>query len=927
MKNKKINRILQLIKNDIAQENHLFKTLSTTDNPFPLLKPLKEAGYFDPEKNPGPIEVENQKGYFTIPHWNVLNYLENVAEKNKTETSPEISNLLADIINRIINYKTEKSERIDNYRTDWIITKIIFLLPLENIQEQHVEFLRTVLHSKWETSLISSEIGKSIIPAILEKGSKKLLLQILEIVFDYKELNKNSTDRYVSLVESYWLKEALQQHNDSIFKLCGKEASDIVIDKIQKIIEKDKTQFNNIWVPTIEDHSQTSFPDRYECQIVYFVRDCYQTLSPGDISEKVKWLFSQEHPIFQRLALHTINYHFEDLSFLFWNWKENPLEVLSIKHELYELLKNNCKSFDSEQIDKVINWIEKKEYYISEEYKDDIKVSEKIYAYRKKEWLSSLLEINNDRINSLYYKYNSINPAELDHPGFDSWSESGWGSESPIEEAELLSKSADEIVEYLNNFKEKGGWKGPSVEGLTGVLKKCVSGNPEKFTVNISTYLKLKRVYQQALLWGFSEAWRSERVIDWHALFLYINGILNSVNFWNESYPENGYNYRNWIISQIADLINDGTRNDQHAFDPTFLPEAEKILFILVEKAESNYYEIHDIVTSVLNSNRGKIFTAMINYSLRNARINKKDEEFKWIESIKTEFTARLDKNIESSLDFSVVIGEYLPNLYYLDKEWVISNINSLFPIEMPKYWEASFAGYLFYASTVYSYLYNLLSKNGHYKKALSIEFKDDHVRDRVAQHVCVAYLEGWEKFEDADSLINLLINSNNVKHLSAVISFFWMQRKNTTEKVKNRIKPLWEQLFNRIAAKEENEEYQKLISDTSKLLSLVEKIDDDIFKWLKLSAKYINKNFNSPFFIEYLLKHVNESPKKVAELFLEILNSGFFPDYKKENILEIIGKISNGESKDTAIRICNLYLNKGFEFTRPIIKEIKKTE
>jgi hypothetical protein len=56
-------------------------------------------------------------------------------------------------------------------------------------------------------------------------------------------------------------------------------------------------------------------------------------------------------------------------------------------------------------------------------------------------------------------------------------------------------------------------------------------------------------------------------------------------------------------------------------------------------------------------------------------------------------------------------------------------------------------------------------------------------------------------------------------------------------------------------------------------------------------------------------------------------LNSGFFPDYKKENILEIIGKISNGESKDTAIRICNLYLNKGFEFTRPIIKEIKKTE
>jgi hypothetical protein len=924
MNKEKVDKILQLIKNDKAQENHLFKTLSTTENPFPLLKPLKEAGYFDPENNPSPIEVENQKGYFTILHWNILNYLENAAQKNKIEPTKEISDLLADIINNIINYRTDDGERIDNYRTDWILSKIIYFLPLDNIKEQHIEFLRTALHSKWETSLISSEIGNSIIPAIIEIDSKDLLLNVLDIVFDYKESDKKSSDKYESLVESYWLKEAIQKHKGSIINICGKDATDIVLEKIKKIVEEDKTQFNNIWIPTIEDHAQTTFPDRYECQIVYFIRDCYQALDSREISEKISWLLCQEHPIFYRLAIHTINYHFEDLSTLFWSWKDNPLEVYGIKHELYELLKSNCKSFDTEQIDLVINWIEKKEYYISEEYKDDIKTKERIFAYRKKEWLSSLLETNNDKIKSLYLKYDSINPAELDHPGFDSWSESRWGSESPIEEVGLLSKSPDELVKYLNDFKESDGWKCPSVSGLTGVFKKCVSENPDKFTVDISVYLELKRVYQQSLLWGISEAWRSNKSVDWNALFIFISEILKSKDFWEERYPENGYNYRNWIISQIADLINDGTRNDQHAFDPELLPEAEAILILLVERAESNHHELHDIVTSVLNSNRGKIFTAMINYSLRNARLNRKEDAYKWLDSIKNEFSKRLDRSIENSLDFSVVIGEYLPNLYYLDKEWVIENINQIFPIDKPEYWEASLTGYLFYASTVYSDLYNLLSENGHYKKALSIKFKDDQVRDRIAQHICVAYLEGWEKIEKEDSQINLLLNSNDEKILSATINFFSMQRKSVSDKVKNCIKPLWEKLFTRIEEKKENEEYQKLLSDTSKFLSLIDTIDDDIFGWLKLSAQYINSNYNSPLFIESLLKHAKKSPKEVAELFLVILSSGYYPYYKKENIVEIITIISDGETKDSAIRICNLYLSKGFDFTRPIIQDIK---
>lgn len=923
MKQDKIDKILQLIKNDKAQENHLFKTLEITDKPFPLLKPLKEAGYFHPCKNPSPIEGVNQKGYFTIPHWNVLGYLENTSKHNKQNPSEKITNLLLNIINPIIDYETNNKERIDNYRTDWIFSKIIFLLPLDKIESRHFKFIRTALNSRWDTTLIASEIGKSIIPILLKEKSIQLLTQLFDIVLDYKVVDKNSVDKYVSLVDKYWLNEALKQHKKALFELCGKEIAGLALTKIAQIIEEDKSQFNNVWIPTIEDHPQTSFPDRYECQLVYLIRDFYQTAKPQTISDKINKFISQEHPIYQRLTLHLINHHYISLNPLFWKWTTNPLEVPLVKHELYELLKNHCNSLKADQLELAIKWIEEKDYYISEEHKDDEKLVDKIIAYRKKEWLSALINTNNQMVINLYNKYDTLNPTKLDHPGFDSWSESSWGSVSPIEEVDLLSKTVNEIVSYLIDFQEKGGWKDPTIDGLSGILKKCVSENTDKFTDGISSFLGVKRVYQHALLGGFSDAWRSKKQIDWKSIFKFINGLLEAENFWKENYQESGYHYRNWIISQIADLINDGTKNDQHAFNSDYLPDAERILLLLVDKVESDFYAVHDIVTSVLNSVKGKVFTAMVNFSLRYARLNVKDDEKRWKESIKSDFTKRLDKGLESSLDFSVVMGEYLPNLYYLDKKWIVSNIENVFPKVNETHWQAAFTGYLFYSSTVYAHLYKLLAKNGHYAKALNIEFDDDHITERVAQHICVAYIENWERFEDKNSLINALLKSSNKKYLSAIISFFWMQRDLLTEKIKNKIKPLWKNLYLRLEKNKEDKKYDKLISDTSKWLILVDEIDDEIDEWLSLAVTQIETNFNAPFFIEYLLKHVEKTPIKVAKLYLEMLNKGFYPDFKKEHILEIITMLNEKNLKEKAINICNLYLNKGYEFTRPILETI----
>ncbi len=924
MKQEDINKILQLIKNDSAQEEHLFKILSSNDKPFPLFKPLKNAGYFNPDKNPAPKEVENQKGYFTIPHWDVLNYLENVAKHNNKNPFEEITNTLLEIVNSIINYRDENNKRIENYRTDWMITKIIFLLPLEKIDNKHFEFIRIALNSKWDNTLIASEIGDTIIPILLESQAKGLIIKLFEIILDYKEVQNNSFDKYTSLLGDYWLTELLKKHKEDLSRLCGLDIASIALAKIQEIIEKDKSQFNNIWIPTIEDHFQTTSPENYVNQLVYLVRDIYQDTNPEKTKNKIEELLKYEHPIFKRLALHIISYHYEELNSLFWEWTDNPLDIPLIKHELYELLKNNYSFFTDEQIKTVIKWIENKKYYISDEDKNDENVVKKILAFSKKEWLFALLETKNKEIISLYQKYDSINPTKLEHPGFDIWTETTWGDISPISEAELVLKSLEEIVDYLNNFKETRKWKDPTTEGLSRTLRKIVSENPEKYIKNLNLFLKVKLIYQHAILGGLLDARRTNKSFSWKNLFNFINTLLSSKTFWEEN-NSTKYNYRNWIISEIADLINEGTKSVQRTFDPEYLPVAEKILLLLIEKNEHNSHEMHDIVTSVLNSNKGKIFTAIINYSLMYARIYLKDKKNRWKETIKKDFTRRLDKSNDSSLDFRVVLGEYLPILYYLDENWVDEKINQIFLKEDDELWKSAFTGYLFYSSNVYSNIYKLLAERGHYDKAIITKFDDDHIYTRLAQHICVAYIEDWENFDENSSLISKLIEINNPKHILAIINFFWHQRDHLIPKVKKKIKPLWKKLYLILKIDKEQEKSQKLLSELSKWLVLVDVIDKDIFEWLKLSVKYFQKSYSISFFVEYLLIHVNKTPKYVAELYISMLDINIYPRYEEKNILEIIKTLHEKDLTKEAIKICNLYLHKGFDFVKPIYEDIKK--
>jgi len=921
MTTNKIKLTLQKIKNDNSLENHFFKKLAVANNPLEWLIPLRDAGYFSPEKNLKPQEVPKKKGYYNVLHWNVLDALENMAVKNEENPEDKVSGMLSAIVDEIIVFR-ENGEGIGNYRTDWKLLQTISHFPIKYIGVKHIELIKDSLCTGIRTSLLGHEIGKLFLPKLIRERAKELILKLLNVILHYRESDRENAREYVSVLDSYYMKEGLDKNKTGISKICAIEAANVAIKKIQEIIKEDKSCFSNIWIPTIEDHEQTDFPDRYECQLVHFVRDMLEAADPKEIEPIVRDMLGEEHNILKRIAYHLINHHYDVLSPLFWSLCNNPLNSLSI-HELYELIKSHCKSFDTIQIDILLNWIEDEIFTFSVGVFGITEKEEKIKAYYKKEWLLALFDTGNDEVRRRYEAHNSVNDATIEHPGFHSWSSGVYSIQdvSPIDEKEFKEKTNDEIAVYINAYKEADGasWReGSTRVDLASSFRTFISNDPERFSKELNPFLSVPRKYQHEFLRGFEEAWRNDKNFDWNELLPFIKTLIEDNSFWSEKKEAGDYDYNRWIGDTIANLIEDGTKNEKHAFSPDLLPIAEQILLILLKNVKTDMGMINDLVTSVLNSSKGRVFMAAINYSLRYARLYCRDKENRWVKSIKSEFSKRLYKTKESSLEFSVVIGQYLIYLNYLDKKWVVDNFNRIFDLENDKYWEAAFVGHIVMTSKVYKEIYKLLRDNGHYEKGLSYPFKDKHVTKKLIQNIAIGYLAGWDDLNDAKGLQNKLLENNNPENISVLIAFVWSFRNKDDEVIKRRIKLLWKIIIEKVVQPNfDNDKYRILASALGKWLSFVEIIDDDIHEWLKLSVEAMDGGFNSSFFIEYLRKHVEKTPDRVGDLYLKMIENGALPTYKEEDIIAIVQTLYELEKKDIANRICNLYSSKGVEFLR----------
>lgn len=917
--------VLQLIRNDAPQREKLFRVLTDAPNPEKWFNLLSDDGYFEASKNPQPVESKDNKGYYSIPAWEILGYLENLSKANATSPNARVTAALKRTIKEISEYRLSDGKRVENYRTDWFIFKLIFNLPDDQVQKKHIDYIREFLGTQWRSTLINADLGKVAFPKLIQAQNEKLALELLRATLQFKKVKKSIGNEFESVVEGYWLDECLTQHVEGLTRLAGINSISVALDVMKQLLKQDKNQFNNIWIPTV-DGTQEKFGDRLDVILVEFVRRSIEHSTPKDLNGTILKLLNSKQVIFNRLALHAIRMHYKDLKVIFWRWaKTNLLKNVSLKHEIYQLIKSNSLQFTKPEVKKVLRWIEEIDAYREGLTPDQQK---KVLAYRRKEWLTALLDLKVEKIHALYKKYDQINSAEVDHPGHTSWTEARWRSnKSPIDMPSLMAKSVTEIVSFINNFQpDPNTWDMPNKEGMADTLQEAVKNDPQKFSAHLDEFLSCDTQYCYSIVKGYAEAWKEKRDFSWLAVFEFVSNFFKQDEIWAKDFP-NGYNYRDWIVAATADLIRDGTREDSHAFDPELISQAEDILVNLIARSKSNLTGSNDVITGVLNSTFGRLFQSLVNLSLRYARLNPKPIENRWRPKIKTEFT-RLASDAQKPIEFSVIVGEYLRNLMYLDAKWVEDNFTILFPKADQEHWEAAFAGYLFYANQLQKDLYMRFRDAGHYEKAIVTKFKSKDLSERMVQHICIGFNEDFEKLSDKNSLISKLIATEDPDLLYQVVRFYQMIRSQLKPKLELKLREIWKVVFAIAIKHAANPGFQKIMSQMSGFIGLVKDLDAEAVGLAKGALKYIEKEYNLLHVAENLLKHADESPKEVGEIFLALIQEDLFPTYEETKILTIIEKLYKANLRAVADQICNGYLAKNIEFVRPIylknqIKEV----
>lgn len=946
--------ILELIKEE-HYRNYFFKKISALH----WFNVLKREGYFKPSEETKPQETE-QKGSFFIPQYNVLPYLEIVSQQVNVPGNEKYIDELLKIIREVSNYKDSKGQHIDNYRTWWYFVKILLNLPNDKIPLKIIELISVWLDSKFNTMLPGSEIATKLLPKFLIddpddiKKAEKIIEYITSIkTFPVSEekkkfLEKDKETRLV--IDSYLLEKAFKKYSDIIGKKCSEKVIKNLTDKIKSLLKQEK---EGTYSSFYEESGHLNKPLDV---LTFALKGILLAKAKSDIGttqEILKDFLKYKYLYFPKMALYVIGNDLDDYKELFWEILNTDIGVsilkntLSFGDELKHILEN-LEALNSKQREILKSKIENATEAKLKDFKEDPEKHIDLYKQKIYKALS-----HDQYFKNLYIEMKKITKTEIKLLPAIGKIETRWGLESsPLTKEKILQMSNDKLAEFLSTFRTKDFWHGPTVDGLSDILKETVKENPKRFIDNLKPFLKTGYLYVYDILWGIRDDLENKKIFDWGKLFNFIQQYITLEDFWNDKYIIESDDWKAkhfWVLGEVGELIKKGTEDDSWAFSEKHFLKAQKIIFhilnrMLLEKGKisENQSVEDDLITYAFNSTFGKITEALFTLALRIKRFEKKlkiKQTVSWEVNIKNKYEELLKNEIVESY---VWLGMYLPNFYYLDKNWIENQINQISP-KTEQNWEAFMQGYLS-TNRINGNLYKLMRP--HYEKAIDYEFKDKYSSEKLVQHICLVYLQGIEKIIDKNGLFRKILDKWNLIQAKEVIGWSWMQRdllmgpikekKKTEEtdrieKMKERIVDFWRWVYKKKYKEKQqqqlDEEDKKILSDLSKLAVFLEKIDCENYEWLKLSAPYVHIDFNSPFFIEYLdnLKDKDkDAGKYVGEIFLKILKKST-PDYDQKHIRSIVEYLYISDFENYADKICNIYGHGGHEFLRDIYQKYHK--
>jgi len=965
-----LNTLENVLKNK-ALANYFFKKLEYIE----WLPYLKEKGFFSPEKAPGP-EPADKEGFYTIPYWNVLDYLERVSNsKQLKEPGNEIYiDALLEIVKEVTEYH-KRTQKLDNYHIWGSFIRILSNLPTNKISMEIIDLIPVWLDSKFDTMLQAMEIMEKLFPRFLTNNSDDI--QKAEQIIKYfteikvvkrkspepkhlpewfskkienakKDLEKLSSElkrkiqkfyseefeEKILLVDIYLLKEFFENHLDIIAEKCSIKLIDIFVKRLKELVP---TEYRGT-LNSLYDYEEAKYLLERPVELFTYILSKILLIKtekePENVRQILESFFKEAHPIFTKIALFVIGQNIDTFKDIFWKVIKNKEDkifegaVLFWGDELKKVLENlgpldkKQKRLLKEEIeiaaDKYVEMLEDKD----EKEKEKWKVIFKQMIYKALSY--------DEKFKTLHDTMKQITETDIElHPAIGKTEiKIGWG-ESPLSVEKILEMDNEELAKYLIQFKTIDFWEGPTVEALAETLRTAVKTNPKKFTENLDPFLKIGYLYVARILEGFQEALKENKPIDYEKIFNFIEMYINQEKFWQDKFKVQSsmpVTHR-WVITAFYFFLTEALKNREYPLPERLFEKVEHIIHLMLQnlKIESDKI-ILDYPQYSINTPLGRIIEVYIKFVLKVLQSSYDKKEFvknRFIEKYK----GLLDHQIIEAYTF---FGMYFLNFYFhIDKDFTTEIVKSLKKGE--ENWGSFMQGYLF-IGRIYRDIYNLMKD--HYEFALSYNFKSNVYREQLIQHISLAYLISLESLK-SPSLFNKLMEKFDSDDINQIIWFFWRQKdylKEDNEKnkqIKKRILDFWQFVYDKLKEKREehlSEKEKEILSNIVKLTVFLPELSEPYTDWLKLSTKFIKNAGTFSVFLNDVEKFIKigdriETAKIIGELLLNV-KPFTYPKDKIKSFIKYLCETDDGEVKKIAKDICEKYIKSEIFFLKEVCEK-----
>lgn len=629
----------------------------------------------------------------------------------------------------------------------------------------------------------------------------------------------------IALFDDWHYEKILKEDYPSVVDSMGMDAVNLLLDLIEGYIDlsdpdgkkRHRDTSSVIWRPAIEDNSQNH---------KFGVRDLLVT-GARDATER----FLQEHPekimdvitelekrklnIFKRLSLHLLRLfpkgaEAKIISELL-NKEEFDGQTVRLGHEYYLLAETHGKLLNTTQREQIWSWImtsADEENY--KEYKRKtagrVPPDDEIKRYEYNWQMYHLIPYKSiDPKWEEYFGKLRASVGQPEFPSFSSWMRSGsFGPASSISSEQIKSMEPAKVVDYLKK------WEPPandpldrSREGTGRELAVQITADPDKWLKSAPSFDVLDPTYVRSFLSGYRESLKQGKKFDWRPILqlcksilkkpIKIEGRQRGAPFGND--PDWG-----WCRNTIAELIDEGLGDHpgklslelrkevwqvikQLTDDPSPTPEQEK------EQLNSH----SDPLSVAINTTRGDAMDTAIQYGIWLKEGVPKEKQKDWsLEKDAPELfgvlNGHLDINIDPSIAIRSVYGQKLGALVWLDRKWVLSAQDAIFPLDENKqdYFNAAWETYITFVHP-FNDVYALIEKQ--YRRAVrelgrhtDQKHHLENPDERLAQHLMAFYWSGVLDFSKTDSLLIELYQHAPIGIRQEIIQFLGINLKDAPD-------------------------------------------------------------------------------------------------------------------------------------------------